>query len=94
MATENKIPCFSSLVDKTDHHTKITEIEKKLTDYSHDKYITTPEFNTLSVSVLNTREAKANFITKTNFGAKLSSLSKTITSNKSKHLLVEKELNS
>ena len=54
---ENKIPSVSSLVKKTDYDTKITEIEKKLTDHNHDKYITTPEFNTLAASVFNTRLA-------------------------------------
>ena len=43
-ALENKIPSVSSLVKKTDYDTKITEIEKKLTDHNHDKYFTTPEF--------------------------------------------------
>ena len=46
-AVENKIPDVSSLVKKTDYDTKISELEKKLTDHNHDKYITTPEFNTL-----------------------------------------------
>ena len=45
-AVENKIPSVSNLVKKTDYNTKITEIEKKLTDHNHDKYITTSEFNT------------------------------------------------
>ena len=40
-AVENKIPSVSNLVNKTDYNTKITEIEKKLTDHNHDKYITT-----------------------------------------------------
>ena len=40
-----KIPDVSSLVKKKNYNTKITEIEKKLTDHNHDKYITTPEFN-------------------------------------------------
>ena len=35
------------MVKKTDYDTKITEIEKKLTDHKHDKYITTLEFNKL-----------------------------------------------
>ena len=39
------------------------------------------------------RIAQANLITKTNFGAKLLSLNRKITGNKSKHLLVENELN-
>ena len=60
-------------------------MEKKLTDHNHDKYITTLEFNTLAVSVFNVRLAQANLITQTDFDAKLSSLSRKITSNKSKH---------
>ena len=40
----------------------------------------------------NARLAQANLITKTDFNAKLSSLNRKITSNKSKHLLVENEL--
>ena len=89
---ENKIPNVSSLVKKTDYHKKTTEIEKKLTDYNHDKHITTPEFNTLAADVFNARLAQANFITKTDFDAKLSSLNRTITANKTKHLLAESEL--
>ena len=91
-AVENKIPNINSLVKKTDYDIKITEIEKKLTDYNHDKYTTTPEFNTLAADVFNARLAQANSITKTDFDAKLSSLNRKITSNKSKHLLVENEL--
>ena len=56
-AVENKIPSVSSLVKKTDYDTKIPEIEKKLTDHDHDKYITTPEFNALAASVFNARLA-------------------------------------
>ena len=91
-AVENKIPSVSSLVKKTDYDTKISELEKKLTDHNHDKYITTPEFNTLAADVFNARLAQANLITKTDFDAKLSSLNRKITANKSKHLLVENEL--
>ena len=47
---ENEITNISNLVDKTGYETKINEIEKKLTDHNHDKYITTPEFNTLTAS--------------------------------------------
>ena len=91
-AVENKIPDVSSLVKKTNYDTKISELEKKLTDHNHDKYITTPEFNTLAADVFNARLAQANLITKTDFDAKLSSLNRKITSNKTKHLLVENEL--
>ena len=47
-AVENKIPSTSNLVKKTDYNAKISEIEEKLTDHKHDKYITTPEFNKLT----------------------------------------------
>ena len=70
-AVENKIPDVSSLVKKTNYDTKISELEKKLTDHNHDKYITTPEFNTLAADVFNARLAQANLITKTDFDAKL-----------------------
>ena len=30
------------------YDTKVNEIEKKITDHNHDKYITTPEFNKLT----------------------------------------------
>ena len=80
------------MVKKKDHDTKISDIEKKITDHDHDKYITTPEFNTMAANVFNARLAQANVITKTDFDAKLSSLNKKITSNKTKHLLVENEL--
>ena len=84
---ENKIPSVSSLVKKTDYNTKITEIEKKLTDHNHDKYIATPEFNTLAVDVFNVRLAQANLVAKTDFDAKLSILNRKTTSNKIKHLI-------
>ena len=102
-AVENKIPSVSSLVKKIHYDTKISELEKKLTDHGHDeyiaslefnndKYITTLEFNTLAADVFNARLAQANLIAKTNFDAKLSSLNRKITANKSKNLLVENEL--
>ena len=71
---------------------KSVSLKKKLIDHNHDKYLTTPEFNTLAADLFNARLAQANLITKTDFDAKLSSLNRKITSNKSKHLLVENEL--
>ena len=64
---------------------------KKMTDHSHDKYITTPEFNKLTVENVAAKLAQANLITKTDFDVKLSSLNKKITSSKTKHLLVENQ---
>ena len=47
-AVENKIPDVSNLVKKTDYNTKVTEIENKLYNHNNDKYINTPEFNSLA----------------------------------------------
>ena len=74
----NKIPNTSGLVKKTYYNTKIAEIKKKLTDHNHDKYITTPEFNTLAATVFNTTLAQENLVAKTDFDAKLSSLNRKI----------------
>ena len=49
---ENKIPDVSSLVKKTDYDTKTSELEKKVTDPNHYKYITSPEFNNLAARAL------------------------------------------
>ena len=70
-AVENKIPHASSLVKKADYDTKINEIENKVNDQNHDKYITTPEFNTVVASLFIARLARANLITKTDFDAEL-----------------------
>ena len=89
---ENIIPDVSSFIKKTNYDTKISDIENKITDHNHNKYITTPEFNTMAANIFNARLAQANAITKTDFDAKLSGLIKKITSNKTKHLLVGNEL--
>ena len=52
----------SSLVRKTNYDTKITKLEKKLTDHNHDKYINTPEFNTLAAKIFSARLAQANLM--------------------------------
>ena len=91
-AVENKTPNVSSLVKKTNCNTKITQTENKLTDYNHDKYITTPEFNTLAADVFNARLAQTNLITKTDFDTKLLSLNRKIMANKTKNLVAENEL--
>ena len=90
---ENKIPDVSSFVKKTDYNTKVTEIEKRLTDHNHHKYIDNIEFIKLTAGVFNARIAQANLIFKTDFDAKLSNLNRKIATNKTKHLLLENELN-
>ena len=51
------------------------------------------DFNKLTAHVFNARLAQANLITKIDFDSKLSNLSRKITSNKSRHLLIEDKLN-
>ena len=87
---ENKTPDVSNLVKQTDYNTRVTEIENKLTNHNHDKYIGTQEFNKLAAVA---RIAQAKLITKTDFDAKMSNLHRKITTNKAKHLLVKNELN-
>ena len=54
------MPDISSLVKKSFCNTKISELEKKLTDHNHGKYISSPEFNTLAADVFNSRLVQAN----------------------------------
>ena len=61
---ENKIPSVSNLVKKTDYNTKITDIENKLHNHTHDNYIDTSKFNKLVADVFNARLAQAKLITK------------------------------
>ena len=86
-AVENKILSISTLVKKTDYDTKINELEKKLTDHKHGKYVTTPEFNRLTAENFAARLAQANLLRKTDFDAKWSSVNRKITSNKRRNLL-------
>ena len=61
---------------KADCNTKITDIENKLNNHNHDKYIDTPEFNKLAADVFNARLAQASLITKTDFDARLSRINR------------------
>ena len=91
-AVEHKIPSISNLVKKTDYNTKITEIEKKLTDHNHDKYITTTEFSKLATGTFNARIVQASLVKKADFDNKLSDLNRKIVSNKAKDISITKEL--
>ena len=77
---------------KTDYNTKVTEIENKFNNHNHDKYITTPEFNTLAADVFNARLAQANLVTKTDFDNSVSSLDSKIAANKTKNESIENEI--
>ena len=76
----------SNLVKKTAFNSKISEIENKVSDDDHDKYITTAEFNKLTAENFTARLVQGNLATS------LTIFNKKINSNKTKHLLVENEL--
>ena len=88
-AVESKIPSASNLVKKS----KIIEIEIKINDHSHDEYITTQELNDLTAKHFTARLKQADLVTKIDFDDKLKSFNQKNNSNKTKHLLVEKEIN-
>ena len=73
-------------------NTKISEVENKILDDS--KYIATQEFNKLMAVNFATRLKQANLVNKTDFYHKLTGFNKQIGSNKTKHLKVQKKLNS
>ena len=68
---ENKIPDVSSLLKKTDCNTKMSDIEKKITDHNHDRYISTSEFNRLTTENFKARLGEVNLITKTDLDTEL-----------------------
>ena len=92
-AIENKIPSVNNLVKKKQTIILKLILKINLINHNYDKYIDTSKFNKLVTDVFNVRLAQANFITKPDFDAKLSSLNRKITQNKSKHLLLENKLN-
>ena len=55
-----KILNVNNLVRKTDYNTKNSEIENKITDHDHDKYIITPKFNKLAEENFTARLKQAN----------------------------------
>ena len=89
---ENKILDVSSLIKKIDYNIKITEIENKLNNYTHDKYITTPEFNTLAADPFNARLKQANLVANTNFDNTVLSHNSKFTTNKTKNESIKNEL--
>ena len=77
----------SNLAQKfSSFNSKISEIENKVSDDDHDKYITTAEFNKLTAENFTARLVQGNLVTS------LTIFNKKINSNKTKHLLVENEL--
>ena len=86
-------------INNLDITTALTAVENKIPN--HSKYITTPKFNKLAAENFTARLKQANVATKADiadflkrkdFVDKLKNINKRVTSNKSKHLLVENEL--
>ena len=65
------MPSVNSLVKKQTITQKLLKLKNKLTDHNHEKYITTPEFNTLAAVIFNARLTQVNLITNTDFDGKL-----------------------
>ena len=78
------------------------KLKRKIIDQNHEKYITTPEFNKLKSenfaarlkqANLASKSDIANFVNQTDFDNKLSGFNQRINTNKTKHVIVEYELN-
>ena len=76
-------------------------MEKKVTGHDYDKYITIQKCNKLTLKTFAARVAEANLaskndisvlVKKKDFDEKLKNLNKNVTSNKTKHALVENKL--
>ena len=91
---KNKTPNITNLASTT----TLTAVENKIPD--HSKYITTSELNKLTArnftarlrqTHLTTKGDITDFVKEIDFDDKPNSLDKKVTSNKSKHVLVENE---
>ena len=65
---------------------RLVKLKKKLTDHTHDKYITIPEFNKATVEYISERLKQANLITKKDLDNKLISFNRKIVLNKKRLL--------
>ena len=88
----NKIPNTSSSVTTAVSNTIISEAENKIPGNS--KYITTQEFNKLTAENSEARLKQADLFYKTDLDNKLTSFNKGNTSNRTKHLEEQKNINS
>ena len=90
---ENKIPNTCNIVTTTVLNTKTNKVENK--NPNNSKYIITQEFNKLTAENLEARLKQADSMNKTDFVNKLTRFNRlSISSNKTKHLEVQKNLNS
>ena len=73
-------------------NTKVSEVEYEIR--GNAEYVTTQEFTKLTAENLAARLKQADLVNKTDFNNKLTTFSKRITSNKTKHLEIQNKLNS
>ena len=64
-AFENKVPNTSSLVTSIVLNTKIGEVENKIAD--HANYMSTQEFNKLTIEIFEARKTQVNLVRKNLF---------------------------
>ena len=81
---ENKIPSVSGLVKKKDYDAKIKDIE--------GKHFTTANYKELISDILNEKIKQKQLVNKSDIYKKLINIKKKITSNKAKHIKVDKRL--
>ena len=60
-----------TLLQKLTMTQKLMKLKRKVTNHTHDKYITTPEFNKLTTENFAARLAQENLLSKTGFDNKL-----------------------
>ena len=80
------------LVTKNILNTKISEIENNIPDNS--KYMTAQEYKILATENFAARLNQAESVNRPDFGNKLTRFLRRITSNKTKHLEIQKKINS
>ena len=80
---ENKIPSVSGLVRKTDYDTKIKDIQ--------GKYFTTADYDKFTSGTLDVKIKQKELVYKFDVDKKLININKKITSNKTKHIEVDKK---
>ena len=73
-----QIRIIIQLKKTTDYNTKINEIEKKICDHNHDRYITTSEFNQLIAKNFPARLEQVSLVTKVDFDNELINIDKNI----------------
>ena len=85
----------SDSVKEAEYDTKTADIEKKILDHNHDKYITTQELNKLTADNFVARLKQANlaskndsadFVKKGYFNEKIIDINKKATVNKTKYV--------